>query len=154
MFGFGKGKIDLELSSYNYSAGDTIEGTATLKLNKPFKARGMKVRFYGERFTSNRSTVRLGNNTQANRNTVDFVFDFTQPLDGAKEYSGESTYKFKIKIPKNLQTDPTLPGAGGAIVKTLQMFSNQSSRVDWYVKAFLDIPLGIDVSKTVQINIA
>ena len=35
MFGFGKGKIEIQLSKYNYSPGDELSGTVILKLKKP-----------------------------------------------------------------------------------------------------------------------
>lgn len=147
MFGFGKGKIEIQLSNFNYSPGDVIEGTIKMNINKPIKARGVKIRFYGEKEISN-----FDSSTKRNIESNKIIFDFTQPLDGEKEYLGESSYNFKIKIPKDI---PSLPdGVAGTVVKSLQILSNQSSRTNWYLNAFLDIPMGFDVSKKVQINIA
>lgn len=148
MFGFGKGKIDIKINKYNFSPGETIEGTITLKLKKPLKAKGVKIRLVGEK----KITERRGTSTAYR--TIN-IFDFDQPLDGEKEYSTEEiSYPFKITIPRNV-SDQTMPeGMLGNIAKIAQAVSGASSRIKWYLKAYLDIPMGFDVSKKVQINVA
>ncbi len=153
MFGFGKGKIEINLPSYNYSPGDTIDGTVILKLNAPIKAKGIKIRILGNRKSSNIKSSAVP--SSANRTNNSIVYDFTQPLDGEIEYSGESSYNFKIKIPKNVLTEPNIrEGIMGTLVKSAQILSGYNVTIDWHLITFLDIPMGLDVSKKVQINIA
>lgn len=150
MFGFGKGKIEIKLDKYNYSPGETIEGTVALSLKKPLAAKELSIRLLGEQ--------RISQGYGANRSdrTVR-IFDFKQPLDGQKEYpAGEraAVYPFKIKVPANIQNEQQTPeGALGVVVKAAQMFSGVESRTQWYLIARLDVK-GFDVVKRVQVNVA
>ena len=150
MFGFGKGKIEIQLNNYNYSAGDIIQGTVALSLKKPLLGKELSITIIGEQKTSEG----IGTNRSYSTRTI---FDFKQPLDGQKEYpAGEQplVYPFKIKIPANLQTKTQLPeGALGNVLKVAQMFSGANSSVMWYLIARLDVK-GFDITKKVQINIA
>jgi hypothetical protein len=144
----GKGKIEIQIPKFNFSPGETIEGTVVLALNKPIKARGLKIRFFGERVSS-RYTPQKG--TQSHDN---IIFDFTRPLDGEKEYIS-GTYRFQIKIPVDIL--PKQDGGSGVLnnlIKSAQILSGASSRTSWYILAFLDIPMAFDVSKKIQVNIA
>lgn len=150
MFGFGKGKVEIQLQKYNFSPGEFIQGTAVFKLKKILHARAVNVRLIGQKKTS---SYGLGNKT-TNRQT-DYVFDFIQPLDVEKDYSGEFSYNFQIKIPENVLSQPKFGGdVVGTLVKSAQLLSGVSSYIKWYVAAYLDIPSGFDVSKKVQVNIA
>lgn len=64
------------------------------------------------------------------------------PLDGEKEYV-DGEYTFQIKIPKNFTSTYAPPGTVGSV---LQMVTGTSQRINWYVKAYLDIQMGLNVS--------
>ena len=148
MFGFGKGNIEIQLEKYNFSPGETINGNIFLKVKKQEKAKAVTIRLIGEQRTSKFSTTP----NKISRARTQYIYDFKQPLDGEKEYSGEYNYNFKIKIPQNIlnSVNSTL----GAIMGSMQILTGQSSQIKWYLVASLEIPWGIDISKKVQINIA
>jgi len=149
MFGFGKGKIEIQLGKFNYAPGETIEGKVIVGLKKAVKAKGVNVRLIGKK----KATQHTGNTTTSK---VVKIFDFKQPLGGEKEYPpGTHEYPFQIKIPQNVLTQQNTPqDALGGVVKALQLLSGASSRIDWKIIANLDVPLGIDVLKKVRINVA
>ena len=155
MFGFGKGKIEIQLASYQFSPGDTIEGTVSLKMKKPTKARAVRIGLIGEKVQSGVS-VSFGNSPRTrNSQQNQTIFEFSQPLDGEKEYSGDSNYSFKIKIPANVLTQAKIgDGALGTVVRAAQLLSGDTSQIKWWLVANLDVPGGLDVSKKVQINIS
>ncbi len=150
--GFGKGKIEILVDKYNFSPGDTINGKVVLKLKKPQKAKSLKIVFIGEKTTY--ETEYTNNHPRSSTHTHR-IYDFTQPLDGEKEYSTtETTYNFKIKISTNiLERSIQESPLANTIIKSLQILSNQNAQISWYLIAFLEIPLGIDVTKKLQINI-
>ena len=147
MFGFGKGKIDIQLNKYDFTPGETIEGTVTLKLKKPLQSKGVKIRLYGEK------KVREMRGTSTSTRYMK-IYDFEQYLDREKEYPTEELkYPFKITIPRNVEQQ--MPsGMLGNVAKIAQTVSGATSRIKWYIKANLDIKMGFDVSKKVQINVA
>jgi len=151
--GFGKGKIEIQIDKYNFSPGNVLNGKVLLKLKKPIKAKSLKIALKGEKTTY--ETEYRDNRPTTSKN-ITSIFDFTQPLDTEKEYpTTETDYNFKIKIPKNILSQSTLPEnpIANTIAKSLQILSNQDTKIGWYLIAFLEIPWGIDVSKKVQINI-
>jgi hypothetical protein len=83
----------------------------------------------------------------------EYVFNFQMPLDVEKDYQ-QGEYTFEIKIPTNVLQNVPLEGKIGGVLKTIQTLFMAGSRISWYVQANLDIPMGFDVSKKVQINIA
>jgi hypothetical protein len=149
--GFGRGKIEIILDKYNFSPGETISGKANFKLNKIVHARGAKIRVFGVKKEVKINKAVFGNSGKLNHGQG-FIFDFTQPLDNEKDYSGEFSYEFKVTIPSNVLTN--ISGVMGSLVNSLQMLSGVSSSIKWYVVAYLDIPGAIDISKKVQINVA
>ena len=149
MFGFGKGKIEIQINKFNFSPGEVIEGAVTLKLKKPLNGREVSIRLIGQQETSQ------GYVAKSQYNIID-IFDFKQPLDGEKEYPAEQSlvYSFTIKIPENVLNQQTIPeGTLGKIANIMQVMSRTRSKISWYLIAKLDTP-GLDVSKKVQINIA
>lgn len=161
MFGFGKGKIEIVLEKYNYKPGETIRGKLFLKLNKPQKARELRVEFYGLLDTVSNTRVRVGpayrssygSGTYRDRSTI-CVYSFKMPLDTEKEYtSGE--YEFEIGIPEDLlrRSAPPQDALGTTLQAAAYLLSGAVTVPRWYVEGILDIPGGLDVRKTVQVNI-
>ncbi len=147
MISKSKGKIVIELSKYDYSPGDTINGKVILKLKKPVKAKSLEVGLIGiSESTSYNRTGKRASRT----NRSDFAFEFEKPISGEKDYSGETGHNFNILIPKNILTKPE--GTAGTLIKTAQILSGNITNIKWYVTASLNIP-GFDIYKKVQINI-
>lgn len=149
MFGFGKGTIDVVLDKYNYSPGEKIRGKAVLKLKKPIKARGIVAVFAGEKSTTQKNAA-----TSRTETREDFIHRFEMKLDGEKEYT-EGEYSFEIAVPKDILQRGAVPESGlGKAFQFMQVMSGSLSRITWYVEVFLDIPMGFDVRKRVQVNIS
>jgi hypothetical protein len=147
MFGFGKGKVDVALEKFNFSPGEMIKGKATLELKKIVKARGFKVRLLGERKSRHFDS-------KGSHDSVETVYDFEEQLDGPKEYSGTSTYNFEVKVPSDIASAPNVGGIAGTLIKSAQMLTGITpNTVQWHILVYLDVPLGFDVSKKIQITI-
>jgi len=152
MFGLfgGPGKIEVQLNNFNYAPGDTIEGTVALKMDKAAKAKGLSIMLLGELIPLRPG--KHGNNRK--------IFEFSQPLDGEKDYQPSpepAVYPFKIVIPQGVLKGTQLPDVGGTagdVLKAATFLSGAGTRTSWSLIAKLDIPMGGDVSKKVQINIA
>ena len=159
---FEKGKMEIQLEKLSFSFGDTIKGKVTMKLNKPIKARGMNVSLYAIEKTSNMGTsmslgsgisFRAGSRTAPRTQEVR-IFDFKLPFDSEKEYGTQPyEYNFEIKIPMMNQRAATPQGIVGDAVRIMSLLSSRSSVVSWWLDANLDIAMGFDVSKKVQLNI-
>lgn len=147
MFGFGTRKIDLQISKYDFSPGEIIQGSISLNVKKQTKAKAVTLRLVGQQ-----KTTKFSSTPNAIPQTKKaYIYDFKQPLDGEKEYLGEYHYNFQIKIPENILG--SLTTAFGSVLKSAEMLLGQSSQIKWYLIASLDIPWGIDTSKKVQITI-
>jgi hypothetical protein len=150
VFDFLKPGIDILIEKYNYSPGETVKGKVVLKLKKPTKAKQLKVGLIAERKIRETQVI-SGKTSIRERNEI--AYRFEMPLDGEKEYfSGE--YNFEIKIPTSLAQANLPEGVAGDIIKSIQILAGKESALFWYIVAYLDIPLGLDISKRVQINIA
>jgi hypothetical protein len=159
MFGLGKGNIVLALQKYNFVPGDTISGSVALTVKKPVKARELSVSLVGEQ--KHTRQVRTSSGTSTQTQTVR-IYDFKQPLDGEKEYSGQAQYNFEIKIPADIlgpqmsQQAPQIPNAfaqGLQFAQQLASMTGAIPRTKWFIETKLDIPGGMDISKSADVVI-
>ncbi|MEM5778035.1 MAG: hypothetical protein QXD43_04375 [Candidatus Aenigmatarchaeota archaeon] len=150
MFGFNKKQIDVFIEKFNFSPGEVIKGKVILNLNKPIHAKALKVGLRGEKIVDTTTITPSKVNV---RHDKACIFNFEMPLEGEKDFlKGE--YDFEIKVPTNLSQNIQLPsGVIGDFLKSLYTLANAGARFEWYIIAYLDIPMGIDVSKKVQVNI-
>ncbi len=155
MFGFGKGKIEIQLNNYNYSAGQTIQGTVSVALKKPLHGKELSISLVGQQRVVSGGIP--GMSPSSSR--VVTVYNFKLHLDGDKEYAAGNpplVYPFKIVIPadiNNVTNKSVAPaGAVGTILKTAESVLARKGRLTWYLIARLEVP-GIDLKKKVQINI-
>ena len=147
LFGFlKKGKIEIVVSRMNYLFNETISGTVKMQLNKPIEARGMRVKLVAEQEVYVRQ--HNGNYTKQTKT----LYEFTQPLDGAKTYSIEPVeYKFDIKTPASLSQQG---GIGMQLVSSgMSLLGTRPGPIRWWLDASLDIPKGFDVSTRLQITV-
>ncbi|MBD3210061.1 hypothetical protein GF318_01645 [Candidatus Micrarchaeota archaeon] len=141
VFGIGEGSMDLQLDRTDVKSGGRITGKLKLNLNKPKEAKGLYVRLMGERRVTRRGKKRK-----------ETVYNYVQQLGGEKTYeSGE--YTFELKVPEKTEVEKKMgEGMAGAVVgvaKTLGVLEP----VRYYVKANLDVPMSLDISKTVEIAV-
>ena len=152
---FGKDKMALSLEKYNYKPGDKIKGTIKLDLKKPIQARKLEISFIGRRVDKQSSAsiagMASGSRGHHSRTSYTNIFEFDMPVDGEKEYLNQS-YPFEIKIPNDiLQNNPSVEGKFGQASSALKMIAGVSSRIDWIVRAQLDIPKKFDVKQSQKI---
>jgi len=148
---FGGEKITLALDKYNYAPGETIKGSVTLKLKKPTKARKFEIEFAGV-VVERQTGIGVGPTASNNRQTKKtYIYHFKMPLGGEGEYQ-QGEYPFEIKIPEDVKQGAATPdGKVGTAVSALKAISGIHRRVDWYVRAELDVPLKMDVTKSQSI---
>jgi len=150
MLGLGAGKIDLKIGKTVFNPGEMIQGEVKMKVNKPTKAKGIKVVLTATRESSSYRGGRRQSHTET-------LYNFEQELDVEREYQpseGERTYKFGIQVPAGIDKKPDLGnGAFGQLVNVASMLSGRSSNIKWSLTAKLDIPMGFDVAKKVQISV-
>ena len=156
---FRKEQIMLILDKYDFKAGDKVTGKVQLNLKKPTRARKLEVGLIGKRIDKQSSIalgpmIMSGGKEHSSQSQHSTIYDFKIPLDGEKEYNtGE--YPFEIKIPENInQNNPTLEGNIGKAAGAFKMISGLSSRIDWHIKAELDVPMKLDINKTQKIVIS
>lgn len=151
---FGPDKLVLNLEKYNYTPGETIKGTIKLNLKKPVQARKLEVAFIGRRIDKQSSASLAGMATGSRHHSstnYTTVFDFKMPVAGEKEYQNDE-YPFEIKIPSDiLRSNPTLQGKLGQAATAIRIIAGASSRIDWFVKAELDVPMKLDINKSQKI---
>lgn len=144
IFGFQKGKIEIKPEKFNFARGETVAGTLELRLKKPTHALGLSIAIIGERSDYDASR---------RQTTHSRAFEFTQPLDGEKEYAaGPLTYQFQITVPRDV-SPAVSEGTLGTFLKTAQMLSGGSGPIRWYLVGRLAVA-GFDLTKKVQINVA
>ena len=149
VLGFGEVKVDLQLKGFNYKPGDTIEGTVSVLLKKPKKAKGVFVTLFAEKTESG-----MGRSTTY----MQHAFELKEMLDGEKEYPAGANplvYPFKIKIPANILDSQKKPeGKVGTVLQAAQFLSGTMVQMKWFVEGKLDVPLALGMGKKVQINLS
>jgi sporulation-control protein spo0M len=145
LFGFGKGKMDLTLEKTSFNAGETAKGRISLKLNKPVKARGLRVRLICNKLTKHHHRDSHGHSRTETHRTELHRQELT--LGKEAEYdSGE--YDFSFQIPSPLPY--TIPADNSIKIGPLTLTSTQPT-FEWYIESSLDIQNAFDVAKTVEI---
>ena len=147
--GVGRGKVKLNLDTYDYTPGDTITGTVSLSLKKPVEADELIVQVMCN--VDVMKTVGKDRDSQ-----IINIFDFKEHLDGKKIYpQGENNpvYKFRVPIPKDVYDKLTPANTViGAIVKVNRALSGEYMKKNWYVIARLSVK-GIDTTDGIKINV-
>ena len=110
------------------------------------KARGVFISLIGEQKTTTLTS-------KGPQTTNQIVFSFGLPLDSEKEYGTQKfEYSFDIKAPP-MSGQKAPEGIVGGIATAASLFGLGAKPIMWYLLAKLDIPLGFDVSKRMQVNI-
>jgi len=142
VLGIGEGRIDIILEKTSFKPRDVIKGKVDLKLNAPKKARELRIVLIAER-----EVRRQGKKRKEVLHKVPIV------LEREKEFTS-GIYDFEIILPELAAAQVNVPsGFAGELVKAATMFVGGPSPVKWYLSAELDIPMSIDVKKTIQINV-
>lgn len=140
VFGLFEGnKIDIQVDKPHYQFGEEVTGKVVLDMKGTKKANQVAIQLYFE-YVIMVPVVKNMGNPPRQVNTTDARTQRTMAhvlsLDGKKEYGpGHFEYPFKFTL-QNTQI------AGG------YMRAN-----GWYLDASLDVPLSVDVSKRVLVNV-
>jgi len=147
VLGIGEGSIDIVLEKTNFSAGDRVKGKVILKLNKPKKAKELRIELWAERKSK---SVVIGKGTKT-KTTTEILHKYTAALGGEKDYdSGE--YEFEIKLP-NIEKPEKPEGALGAVADVAKFMGVGPGQMKWQLKASLNLSMGFDITKKIQLNV-
>ena len=158
---FSKKKLSINLEKNEYSPGETIKGIVELELEKPLKADILEVALIGAVIKTETR------HSQHHFDDQDYMFDDDEPfetaspfffskkiLDSEKEYTNFK-YEFELKIPENVHDEePSFDGTLGKLMNFSRKLGGHPPRIEWYVKAQLEIPRKIDLraSSTIILN--
>jgi len=146
-------KIQISLNKTTFSPGEIIIGNLSLKFIQPIKARSLKIIFLVEKRVAQPS--RDGPKEQGYE-----MYRSEKILSGEKEYSVEN-YNFQFQIPQDIKTKLLNWKESEYFVKTqkiieslgLQSFVRLQAYDKFFIEAKLDMPLGLDISKRLDIQI-
>ena len=149
IFGLGDGKMDLQLKNVNVAPGDTLEGTASLTMNKDVMGKEVVAILYAEETVREREA----NGREISKQIT--LYSKSEILDTEKLYTNANSpyqYKFAFVIP---QTGPSATHASSISVGMISSLLRSGGIVRWYVKAELkhEAALKFPVAKTQEINI-
>lgn len=141
VLGLFEGSINIKIEKTSYLPGEIIKGEVTLKLDKPKKAKELRIMFYGQYHTRH-----------GKRRRTERIWVQTHSLSGAIEYpAGTSTYSFEIQIPQHTQPQSQTITLGSISIPV--GMSDPVKRATWYLNASLDVSMEFDVNKTMQISL-
>lgn len=150
IFGLGDGKMDLQLKNVNVAPGDTLEGTASLTMNKDVMGKEVVAILYAEETVTDRNPNPKGMATTRQIT----LYSKSEILDTEKLYTKVNSpyqYNFAFVIP---QTGASRTHSTSLSVGMFNLFGS-GGIVRWYVKAELkhEAALKFPVAKTQEINI-
>jgi len=151
VFGLFEGGIELLTDKTNYKFGETVTGRVRLKLKQPKKAKALELRFYGEK--SKGVAISLGSSPKMTKsNAAERISEVRVTIDGEKEYFNQE-YPFEFNLPT--QNPAGLPDSELAktAVQVAAAFAGGTINIKWFLEAHLDIPMSIDISKKIQLNV-
>lgn len=148
VFGIGEGKIIITLPKTIYAPGETIRGKAVLALNAPKNARALRLDLYRlVRSTSRVMTATGSRPTSSNQK----IIEFTAQLAGEKAYANGEEYDFELVAPAGTSSLQLPPSPISGVISTLVSMALPVPR--WFVSVTLDLPISVDISGSMQIQI-
>jgi len=133
VFGISEGEIDISLKTTRFYPGQEITGKVTLKLPKPKDARALRIAFYGEMpGTDKYRKVRR-------------IFEVNKVLAEERTFNDKDSFDFSLTIPENC-----IPASVGFYESIMNTFSSRPN--GWFVHAWLDVPLELDINKRMKID--
>ncbi len=153
------GKIEIQTDKLSYSYGETVKAKVILTMNEMKKARGLKLDFHATRQVPYQHTTKnsKGVSHTSTQMKTDTMYSFNANLDSEREYSGSKEYNIELKIPAQQGVklpDGVLGQVAGLAITTAQITGNLPGQVHWRIKVSLDIPMGADCSKQIEIQVA
>jgi len=156
VLGFGKGKIELNLSKTQYCPGENVTGKIFLNLKKPISAKGLKVYFVAKKIT------RTGDGSFKEN----LVYNSEISIEGEKEYY-TNTYSFEFNIPENILVivnnwlDDKIKNSPDGFMKDMMINAMEKDwvkkrfmvRDEFIIESILEVPKGKDIKEKTLIDI-
>jgi hypothetical protein len=168
MFGIGAGKIEIYIPRTAYAVGEAIEGTLALTINSSVKGRGVFLKLFAEQ-KFNEYHPDSGSHyssSQGHMTTVTrTVYEFVLQLDSEREYQKTLqpvNYPFRVGVPQEANSFRQSAGIGGPVISIGPIRIGGSGFMggtgpigppQWFLEGYLDLPMALDVSKRIQLNI-
>ena len=131
-------QMGLKLDKESFAIGEQITGAIILKLDKPKQARGLRLEFYGVETTgSGKSSHHM------------VVCQQSMELSSARLYQSGESIPFTILMPAGVKDYVSPPPTNSMLEK----MSRINTRMEWNVKATLDLPGEIDLMQVERIKI-
>jgi len=148
VLGIGEGKITVTLQKSIFAPGETMRGKARLEIGAPKQARALRLELYRE---EQRSAQHMGAGGATHHSSHrQKIVEFSKPLSGEKLYTPGEEYEFELVAP-NAATSLSLPPSPiSGIVTALASLAIPAPR--YYVAVVLDLPMSLDISGRVQIQ--
>jgi len=154
-----RGKLSIVPEKFAYAPGEKMKGTITFDLKKPTQANALSVTLIATRAVM---TQRMVGGRSVSQQNSQILYQFTAPVHGAGEYfKGE--YPYELVVPES--ADGTFSGlseTANKVIGTLEKVNSvmgalsgglMNSPVSWSLMARLDIPKGLDMTETTQIQV-
>jgi len=158
---FNKNKLEIKLEKKEYSPGETIKGIVELEVKKPLKGNLLEVALIGAVIKTNTGHSYHSFDDHHSSFDDDNSFETASPfyfskkvLDEEKEYTSYK-YEFELKIPEKVhEEEPSFDGTLGKLMDFSRKLGGHPPKIEWYVKAQLEIPRKIDLraSSTIILN--
>ena len=140
VLGIGEGKITVTLPKSIYAPGETMRGKAVLSLNAPKKARALRLDLYREVYESS-----MGSKGAHKARMV----EFTKQLAGNRAYANGEEYEFELLAPSGASSLQLPPSPISGVINAL---ASLAPAPRWFVSVSLDLPMSLDISGRVQIQ--
>ncbi|MCX6771698.1 MAG: hypothetical protein NTX79_06600 [Candidatus Micrarchaeota archaeon] len=131
-------QMELKLDKASFAIGEQVTGNIILKLDKPKQARGLKLEFYGVKTTGS-----------GKHSHHEVICQTSIDLSPARMYQRGESIPFSIGVPASVRAYISLSSASS----TWEKMAIVDARLEWNVKATLDLPGEIDLAQIADIKI-
>ena len=147
--------MDLVLNNINVAAGSTLEGTATLTLNKDIKAKGVVATLYAGKWAKNQGPFTQSYFSRRQNYVYVQVYSEVKTLDKEKLYTKQNSpykYNFSFIIP---EIGAATPETSNSILGMLKDHLKAGNQMRWFVVVELSQEklLVLQIEKTQEIKI-
>ena len=136
VLGLGEGAINILLPKTELCPGKKVKGQIILSLDKPKKARELRIDLYGE-------SPEHEYGVHENRRYV-----VREAISGERTYKNGEKFEFSFIVPENI----LLKSSNSVKAHHFQKFFGDRPS-HWYLQASLNIPFSFDVSNRIGVTI-
>ncbi|MFH0836071.1 MAG: hypothetical protein V1834_02805 [Candidatus Micrarchaeota archaeon] len=149
VFGLFEGGIEVMTDQTNYKWGDKVTGKIRMKLKGPKKAKALELRFYGVKSGG----VKVSAKGVENSKDTQRIAEVRVPISGEQEYHQEEI-PFEYQLPAQNPMGAMGSGAAATAMQAASLLTGgRGYSMKWFIEAHLDIPMSVDISKSIQLNV-